>query len=80
MADKKLIKEEIMNSFSAIAEKLSKVEKRNKQLLTALRSAKRIIKFFHNGAHGNMGKHFWKDYQNIPPMQRINKAIKDGKV
>lgn len=51
--------------------------KRNKQLLTALKTAKTVIQALHNKANGNMGKNFWDDYQNIPPMQRINKAIKD---
>lgn len=57
----------------------AKLEKRNKQLLTALRSAKREIKKLHNEVNGAMGFHFWDEYQQNPAMQRINKAIKDGK-
>ena len=47
------------------------LEKRNKQLLTALRSAKRIIKALHNTSIG------WEMFQSMSQMQRINKAIKD---
>ena len=60
-------------------DKLLVIDKRNKQLLTALRLAKGVIKTLHNKVNGNMGKHFWDDFQDIPIMQRINKALKDGK-
>ena len=63
-----------------LEKKLLESEKRNKQLLTALRSAKRTIKELHNEACGDMGEHFWKVYQQLPQIQRINKAIKNGKV
>lgn len=53
------------------------LKKRNKQLLTALKSAKREIKSLHDKANGNMGSYFWKQYQQNPVMKRINKAIKD---
>ena len=71
MTDKELIlflQEDISNTY-----------KRNKQLLTALRSAKGVIKELHHEANGAMGFHFWDEYQQNPAMQRINKAIKDGK-
>lgn len=51
--------------------------KRNKQLLTLLRSAKRIIKIWYDKGHGDMVKYFWDEYQEKPVMKRINKAIKD---
>ena len=52
-------------------DKLLAIEQRNKQLLTALRSAKRIIKALHNTSIG------WEMFQSMSQMERINKAIKD---
>lgn len=48
-----------------------KLEKRNKQLLTALRSAKRIIKELHDTKIG------WEMFETTSQMHRINKAIKN---
>lgn len=63
----------------SLAKELKETNKRNKQLLITLRLAKKEIKFWYNEAHGNMGEYFWTDYQKLTlPMQRINKAIKDG--
>ena len=59
-------------------DELAKLEKRNKQLLTALGSAKNLIKIWHNEALNNRGYKYWKNYQNTPIIKRINKAI-DGK-
>ena len=48
--------------------------------IKALKTAKQVIKTLHNKAHGNMGKHFWGKYQDSSlKMQRINKALKNGK-
>lgn len=57
--------------------RLIKLEKRNKQLLTALRSAKRIIKILHDEIESGIT---WINFQNLPQMKQINKAIKDGKI
>ncbi len=58
---------------------LIEMGKKYKKTLAALKAAKKLIKTRHNKANGNMGKHFWEQYQETPQMQRINKAIKDGK-
>ena len=53
------------------------LEKRNKQLLTALKTAKNEIKVWYKHTSNRIID--WKDYDRISPrMQRINKAIKDG--
>ena len=58
--------------------KLHKLEKLNKQLLTDLRSAKSLIKCLHNESCEDMGEHFWDKFQKVSPvMQRINKALKN---
>ena len=59
--------------IGSLQDDLFKSNKRNKQLLTALRSAKKIIKELHDT---NIG---WEMFQNVPQMQRINKALKDGR-
>ena len=71
MTEKETVK--ILDEASAL---LLKSEKRNKQLLTELHLAKKLIKHWFNEAHGDMGNHFWTDYDKTSlTMQRINKAI-----
>ncbi len=65
--------------ISCLESDIANANIRNKDLLKALETAKQIIKTWHNKANGDMGKYFWEQYQETPQMQRINKAIKDGK-
>ena len=57
-----------------------KLNKRNKQLLTALRSAKKIIKELFIEKEPLNTDYYWTGFTQASRMQRINKAIKDEKI
>lgn len=61
-----------------LQKRLTRTYDQRNQCLTALRSAKKLIRFWY--IISEYKKVFWKEYQNDPKMQQINKAIKDGKV
>ena len=72
MTDKKRIAD--------LQKRLTRTYDQRNQCLTALRSAKRIIKIWYDKANGDMGQYFWDEYEQKTFMKRINKALKDGKV
>jgi len=73
-----------MTDFKELSKHLSgelyKANKRNKLLLTALSSVKRLIKKLHNlvcESRGEEGDEHWGAYQQKTFMKRINKALKN---
>ena len=69
-----MTKKEYIETITLLNIAYDKLNKRNKQLLTALRSAKRIIKELHGEIETGIT---WSSFQTLPQMERINKAIKD---